>query len=365
MAGKISDKSMGLRQAGRQCCSARAAAVTLALVFLLPHTAAMAQEYSDVVGDPEAGKVFWESLPTSSCKNCHGRQGEGAFAPPLAGRGLTTEDFMLAITEPAIMPTFPQYNVQHMADFAAHFARMPPVEQPGPWRFDMPPEAGQGLMIAFAIGCAQCHGPELETPRHNAGAVYADADFEWFKTHVYEHTSVVRDHWELLQLERRAPWVRMGDYSPDRLPESTLAQIWEWMTDEGLLTPVTAALPQPEIADDGAVYSLTLINQGLPGSGLIAEDAVVRLILPVGAQVVRASSAGYRGLDTDPESGADAAVWDVARIAPHDRIPIELTLAEAAPEDNNLRGYVVWPGADTGHPERLNLRVGQRPRSFP
>ena len=356
---------MGIRRDCRVSRSARAAVSSLACGGLLLAAAADAQDYSDVVGDPEAGKVFWESLPTSSCKNCHGRRGEGGFAPPLAGRGLTTQDFMRAITAPAIMPTFPQYNVQHMADFAAHFARLPPVEKPGQWRFEMPPDAGQGLMVAFAIGCAQCHGPELETPRHNAGAVFADADFEWFKTHIYEHTSVVRDHWELLQLERRAPWVRMGDYSRDRLPESVLAQIWEWMTDEGLLTPVTASLPQPEVTDVGAVYSLTLINQGLPGSGLVAEDAVVRLVLPAGAKVVSASSEGYRGVETDPESGMDAAVWDVGRIAPHDRIAISLTLAEAASESENLRGYVVWPGPDTGHPERLNLRVGQRPRSFP
>lgn len=343
----------------------RVAASMLCVAVSLLHGLAAAQDYSNVVGDPEAGKVFWESLPTASCKNCHGIQGQGGFAPALAGRGLTTADFMRAITEPVIMPTFPQYNVQHMADFAAHFAQLPPVEKQGPWRHEMPDDAGPGLMVAFAIGCAQCHGPELETPRHNAGAVFADADFEWFKTHVYEHTSVVRDHWEMLQLERRAPWVRMGDYSPNRLPEATLAQIWEWMTEEGLLTPVTASLPQPEVTDAGAVYTLTLINQGLPGSGLVAEDALVRLLLPEGVEVTDVSEQGYRGIEADPESGIAAAVWEIARIAPHDRIPIQLILTEPAPEDANLRGYVVWPGPDTKHPERLNLRVGQRPRSFP
>jgi len=365
MSDTISGKGSGRGGAGRLRCTASGAVAVLVVAFLLSQGSAEAQNYADVVGDPEVGKVFWESLPTASCKNCHGREGQGGFAPPLAGRGLTTEDFVLAITEPAVMPTFPQYDVQHMANFAAHFERLPPVTEPAPWRFEMPSDAGQGLMVAFAIGCAQCHGPELETPRHNAGAVFADADFEWFKTHVYEHTTVVRDHWELLQLERRAPWVRMGDYSPDRLPEPVLAQIWEWMTDEGLLTPVTASLPEPALTDDGAVYSLKLINQGLPGKGLVAEDAVVRLVLPDGAEIVSASTAGYRGIETDPESGADTAVWDVARIAPGDHIQIELTLAEAATDDNSLRGYVVWPGADTTHPERLNLRVGQRPRAFP
>jgi len=318
-----------------------------------------------LVGDPEAGKVFWETLATSSCKNCHGIQGQGGFAPPLAGRGLTTEDFIRAITQPAIMPTFPQYTAQHMADFAAHFARMSAVTTPGSWRYPMPPDAGQGLMVAFAIGCAQCHGPELETPRHNAGAVFADADFEWFKKHVYQHNAVVWDYWEELELANMAPYVRMGTYSPDRLPETVLAQIWEWMTEEGLLTPVTASLPQPELTDDGAVYTLTLINQGLRDKGLVAEDATVRLVLPEGADVVAASGEGYRGIEPDPESGSDAVVWQLETIAPHDRISLQLTLAAAASKENNLSGYVAWPGQDTKHPERLNLRVGQRPRSFP
>jgi mono/diheme cytochrome c family protein len=318
-----------------------------------------------VVGNPEAGKQFWESLPTSSCKNCHGIQGQGAFAPPLAGRGLTTEDFIRAITHPAIMPEFPQYNAQHMADFAAHFARQPAVTAPGPWRYPMPSDAGGGLMVAFAIGCPQCHGPELETPRHSAGAVFADADFEWFKTDVYNHPEVVKDYWALLELPNPPPYVRMGKYSPDRLPESVLEQIWGWMTEEGLLTPLTASLPQPELTSAGAVYTLTLINQGARGKGLVADDVSVRLVLPSGAEVVAAAGEGYQGIEPDPESGAAAAVWELATIGPHDRAEISLTLAQAGTKEDDVRGYATWPGQDTKQPERLNLRTGQRPRNMP
>jgi mono/diheme cytochrome c family protein len=318
-----------------------------------------------VIGDPEEGKRFWETLATSSCKNCHGIQGQGGFAPALAGRGLTTEDFVRAITQPAIMPEFPQYNVQHMANFAAHFARLPPVTTQAPWRYAMPADAGPGLMVAFAIGCAQCHGPELETPRHNAGAVFADADFEWFKTHVYEHTSVVRDHWALLGLPSPPPWERMGDYSTDRLPESVLAQIWGWMTEEGLLTPVTASLPKPERTVDGVHYTLTLLNQGLPGKGLVAENVQIRLMLPAGATVVNATGEGYKGVERDAQTQGNVAAWQVARIAPQDRPQFQLTLANLADAEDTLRGAATWQGQDTKHPEVLNLRVGQRPRSFP
>jgi len=332
-------------------------------VFAQPTTSI---SMSGVVGDPEEGKRFWETLATSSCKNCHGIQGQGGFAPALAGRGLTTEDFMRAITQPAIMPEFPQYNVQHMANFAAHFARLPPVTTPAPWRFAMPEDAGPGLMIAFAIGCAQCHGPELETPRHNAGAVFADADFEWFKTHVYAHTSVVRDHWALLELPSPPPWERMGDYSMDRLPESVLAQIWGWMTDEGLLTPITASLPKPEKTTDGVRYTLTLLNQGLRDRGLVAEDVEIELMLPAGAAVVSASGEGYQGVERDAQAQKDVVTWHVAQIAPQDRPKFQLTLADVGGStEDTLSGAATWLGQDTKHPEVLNLRVGQRPRSFP
>ena len=93
----------------------------LALIWglLLAHGAAHAQSTEEFVGDPHAGKYFWQTLATSSCKNCHGIWGEGGFGPALAGRGLTTEDFVNAIRNPILMATFPQYDDQQMADFAA------------------------------------------------------------------------------------------------------------------------------------------------------------------------------------------------------------------------------------------------------
>ncbi|MBI4485539.1 MAG: hypothetical protein HY655_05960, partial [Acidobacteria bacterium] len=36
-------------------------------------------------GTPEAGKAVW-ALGNTSCRNCHGGDGEGAFGPGLAGR---------------------------------------------------------------------------------------------------------------------------------------------------------------------------------------------------------------------------------------------------------------------------------------
>jgi mono/diheme cytochrome c family protein len=334
--------------------------IALVFGFLSLGGAAHAQDSSELVGDPHAGRYHWQQLATSSCKNCHGINGQGGFAPALAGRGLTTENFVKAIREPLLMPEFPQFDDQLMADFAAWFDTLPPVEEVAPWRFPMPEDAAPGLRMAFAIGCAQCHGPILETPRHNAGAV--GGDFEWFKDHVYNHTDRVRRHWEALELPNPPPFVRMGDYSPERLPESILEQIWGWMTDEGLLTPLTAGLTGPRPGAGEATYTLTVVNRGLQGRGLVAENVTIALMIPTDARVVSATGDGYVGVEQF--EGQTAAVWRVPRIAPPANLEYRMTLAEPPSVLDRIRANLRWSGGK--HPEELSdIGVGRRPRSFP
>lgn len=197
---------------------------------------------TETAGPHQAAKALWEGN-TTSCKNCHGLKGEGGFGPVLAGRNLTAEQFIESIRKPRwLMPTFPQFSDQEAADFAAYFASLPKVEKPGAWRFEVPPRAPRAQVLALKnVGCAQCHGPALETPRHSAGAV--NGDWEWFKHSVYEHTTAVKEFWSVLEL-RGTPRVRMGNYSKDRLPESVLKEIWDWMNDLGFLVPLTAGFSQ-------------------------------------------------------------------------------------------------------------------------
>jgi mono/diheme cytochrome c family protein len=314
------------------------------------------------VGNPEAGKEFWQTLATSSCKNCHGLTGQGGFGPPLAGQGLTLEDFIRATTHPVLMPEFPQYSTQQLADFAAYFATLPKVTERGPWQYPLPPDGDTGLLVAFAIGCPQCHGPVLETPRYNAGAV--NGDFEWFKTHVYNHTSVVRDHWKRLALRSPPPYVRMGNYTRERLRESVLEEIWTWMTKEGLLTPVTAGLSRPEQTSEGARYTLTVLNQSLPNAGPAAEDVTISVTLPAEADVVKASGEGYAGVERDAASHTAAAVWHVPRIVPTVLLTYGLTLSKAGADDD-VHASIAWTRKGGKEAETLDVRVGQRPRNFP
>lgn len=52
------------------------------------------------------------------------------------------------------MPAFPQYNDQQLADMAAHFASLPKVASPAPWRFTPAANAPRGQVIALELGCA-------------------------------------------------------------------------------------------------------------------------------------------------------------------------------------------------------------------
>ena len=66
----------------------------VALLFSVLPMPALAQS-ADVAG----AKALWEGNQLF-CKNCHGKNGEGAFGPDLAGRGLSAAQFGQAVRKP-------------------------------------------------------------------------------------------------------------------------------------------------------------------------------------------------------------------------------------------------------------------------
>src|ERR1700716_3691642 len=101
---------------------------------------------AQTAGDPAAGKAYWEreAPAATACRNCHGAQGQGAFGPDLAGRGLNAAQVVQAVRKPwGAMPALAQSQMRHQqaADLAAYFASLPKVAEPGKWRFEVPPGA--------------------------------------------------------------------------------------------------------------------------------------------------------------------------------------------------------------------------------
>ncbi len=305
--------------------------VVLSMALVFSSAVHTQNNASQPVGRPEVGKAVMRSND-QRCDRCHGIDGEGAFGPDLAGRGLNLAQFTRAVRQPwGLMPSFTpnQISDQMLADIHAYFESLPKVSSPGPWREAVPEGAShaQRLYMETAM-CGQCHGPEaVGQPRHLAGG--AGGDFEWFKKTVYEHSSL----W---------PAGHMPNYSRSRLPESLLKEIWQYMSvDLGLLADVRASADRG-VATGGSVgYTVNVQNFGVVGKGLAAEDISVSLVLPAGASVVNSTGAGYQGVRRDPKLGADLAVWLVARIAAAERQTFTLTLSGSGAAAGLSRGSTV------------------------
>jgi hypothetical protein len=169
------------------------------------------------------------------------------------------------------------------------------------------------------------------------GAV--DANFEWFKSIVYVHTVAYPPTRAMIG---EPPYERMamGHFSVTRLPESTLQEIWSYITDLGFRPKVFGQLSAGVPSAGGVVYKLDVGNTGLVGKGRIAEEVTVNLAVPVGTTVVAATGPGYQGVRRDERAKADMAVWSLPRLAPGDRQTYTLTLSQAATAKDNLRGTI-------------------------
>jgi len=318
--------------------------LALALLLLAPAGAA-AQ-----TGNAQNGKALWES-PATMCRNCHGTNGEGGFGPDLAGRHLTVAQFRHAVRQPwGVMPAFAasQISDQEIADFVAYFNSLPPVATPGAWRFTAQPGSPRGQQLAVAAyGCAQCHGPTLNILRMNLGAV--GADFDWVKRMVYDHVNLIAAHWKTIG-ETPPLRARMGDYSPSRLPESVLQEIWMFARDLGYRPFIAGHLSAGTTGATGVTYTLTVEALGVPKRGLSAEDLTIALVVPEGAKVVRTTGNGYQGVRPDAALKANVAVWQLAKIAPREHQTYSMTLSRAATATDNVRGAIRWtkPVVKTG-----------------
>ena len=323
------------------------------LVALLLLPLAQAQNGAPA-GNAQTGKALWEG-PDTACRNCHGPKGEGAYGPDLAGRQLSVAQFTHAVRTPwGVMHAFTEKQIseQNILDLLAYFGSLPRMAEPGPWRTPVPPGAptGQQLLIATA-GCGQCHGAVLGGPRAFAGGVATDANFEWFKKLVYEHTAT-------MPVEHP----HMGNFSRARLPEPLLQEIWRYASvDLGLRVPLRAQVSAGAPAGNGVTYSLTVENRGTPGKGLTAEDISISLTLPSGATVVTTTGAGYQGVRSDPQTSTNLAVWQVPRIAPADKQIYTITLSGNGASAGISRGVVRWTKPALGGGAADNVPVAPPP----
>lgn len=295
--------------------------------------------------DMAAGKALWDGSQTQ-CRSCHGGLGEGGFGPPLAGRNLSAEEFRQAARRRgALMPAFTQDQVSDsdLANFAAYFASLPAVKEPGPWRVPMPEGARPGQQVAISLGCAQCHGATFDVARGIFGGTVLG--FAQFKDLVYDHTVAMP---KLGIAEGNTPGQRlhMGNYEPSRISERELRQIYDWTKNDLGFRPFMEARLT---SGSTATYTLKVENSGFKQKGPSADDVTVNIVLPSGVSVVHASGQGYKGVRSDAAAKADVAEWKLAKIAPTEEQVFEVTLS-APVEPGALKGTLSWakPAPKTG-----------------
>jgi cytochrome c553 len=306
-------------------------------------------------GKTEAGKSFWQA---QMCQYCHGVQAEGAWGPDLAGRGLSEAQMKRALRQPyGLMPAYTETQVsdQTIADLQAFLATLPKAEQFGPWRWQSPPpDAPEGQRLQSAVGCGQCHEPELAIPRRWLGGVGKDADFAYFSKQIYQHTE-------------KYPQGRMGNFSKDRVPEMVLKVIYQFMLDTGFRAPINASLKAGTRTDANTTYTLTVFNDGVAQRGLDAEGVTIFIRIPAADKFVSATGSGFKGVRPlanlgiapslantpgrfdaspnpqfparlKPDLSGDVAVWEVPRVAAAEKQTYTLTLSGPPAEIYTIPG---------------------------
>ena len=168
------------------------AILVLALTVAQSGTGAAQGGASQAAGDPANGKAVF-AFGNTSCTNCHGLEGQGGWGPDLAGRRITYDQAVAAIRNPTWrMPAFvpSQLSDKEIQDMVAYWNTLPVAPAIGKWRNEAPADGPRAQQLAVnIIGCGQCHGVTMSTPRH--GAAGMNADFEWFKKQVYNHATVM------------------------------------------------------------------------------------------------------------------------------------------------------------------------------
>ena len=105
-------------------------------------------------------------------------------------------------------------------------------------------------------------------------------DFDYFATQIYNHTD-------------KYPTGRMGTYRRERLPESVLREIYQWMVvDLGRRASIGAVMQLGKLQGDQTTFNVLVTNRGVAGIGLDVESVTLFIRVPSAMSVVSGEGAG-------------------------------------------------------------------------
>ena len=133
-------------------------AVSMLLAAMLVLFAGTALAQGD--GNADKGKTLWEA---NLCKSCHGANGEGKYAGPLAGTTRTAEEVIKQARTPrANMPAFDAVHVSDM-DLTDMWAYLRTLSKPAsftPTTYTAAASDMPGKVLFNQKRCVACHGSD-------------------------------------------------------------------------------------------------------------------------------------------------------------------------------------------------------------
>ena len=107
--------------------------------------------------DPDAGQEVWGE---TGCQRCHGAEGEGLWAGPLAGNEKTAEEWITQVRTPR--RNMPAYSAQQMTDeqlinVHAYLTSLTKPDGFTPQQADVAEDAHPGQQLMVQKRCVACH----------------------------------------------------------------------------------------------------------------------------------------------------------------------------------------------------------------
>lgn len=130
----------------------------LPIIILLAGLLLLLTAGTSLAQDPSNGQTVWENL---RCQACHGPEGQGAWAGPLAGTTREAADWIAQVRNPRNrMPMFSEAQVSDadITDMHAYLATLSRPENFAPQQADLPTDAPAGQQLLVEKRCVACHG---------------------------------------------------------------------------------------------------------------------------------------------------------------------------------------------------------------
>jgi mono/diheme cytochrome c family protein len=200
--------------------------------------------------DPVNGEQLWQE---KSCKNCHGENGEGLWAGPLAGSDKTDAEWISQVREPRRrMPAFSaeQISDEDITDMRAYLITLAAPASFSPEDAGLPSDAPLGQQLIVEKRCVACHS--------------TTGPIRGFVNRGETPTA------EIVLAQLRTPRQNMPMYSSDQVSDEEASAIVDFLT---IQISAPAQLPQ---SGGESVLTMPLIFLAL-GAGLVLTVLFMRL----------------------------------------------------------------------------------------